>query len=265
MNDEETVALIAGGHTLGKAHGAANPGHICRSRARGSRASRSKASAGRTPHGKGNAEDTITSGLEGAWTYTNRHQVVSRLLHGEHVRIRMGAGPRARPARGSGSRRANAANDTATVPDAHDPALSPIAVFMLTTDLVAEARIRSTDRSPGGSYENPEEFKLAFAKAWYKLTHRDMGPYSQPLPGARRSPPNLSRGRILVPAVDHELVNDQDVAELKRRGPRLGSCRPTQLVSIGLGVGGHRSDRHRHAGRRERCPDPPCSRSGTGK
>jgi catalase-peroxidase len=219
MNDEETVALIAGGHTFGKAHGAADPGKYV-GREPEAAGIESRASAGRTAYGTGNAErhdhQRPGRGLDfdpAEWS----HGYFEHLFDYEWELTKSPAGahqwtPKDESADG-------------TVPDAHDPSKSH-APMMFTTDLslnVDPIYAKISKRF----YENPEEFDEAFAKAWYKLTHRDMGPHSRLL-GPEVPEPQLWQDP--VPAVDHELINERDVAFLK--GKILGSgLSVSQLVS----------------------------------
>lgn len=206
MNDEETVALIAGGHTFGKAHGAAKPeGHVG---AEPEGASIEEQGLGwKNTYGKGNAEDTITSGLEGAWTSNPRrwtHGYLDNLYSYDWELVKSPAGawqwiPKDGKAKG-------------TVPDAHVPSKLH-APIMFTTDLALKldpiyAKISRR------YFDNPDEFADAFAKAWYKLTHRDMGPYSRCL-GPWVPEPQLWQDP--VPAVDHELIGEKDIADLKNK------------------------------------------------
>jgi catalase-peroxidase len=204
MNDEETVALIAGGHTFGKAHGAASPKEYVGPEPEG--ASLEEQGLGwKSTFGKGNAEDTITSGLEGAWTSTPiewSNGYFGNLFRYEWELTKSPAGawqwtPKQASARG-------------TVPDAHVASRSH-APMMFTTDLslkVDPAYAKISKRF----YENPEEFEEAFAKAWYKLTHRDMGPVSRLL-GPEVPEPQLWQDP--VPEVDHELIDERDITALK--------------------------------------------------
>nr|WP_144057482.1 catalase/peroxidase HPI [Rhodopirellula maiorica] len=206
MNDEETVALIAGGHTFGKAHGAADPSKYVGAAPEG--ASIEEQGLGwKNSYGSGNAGDTITSGLEGAWSATPAewsHEYFENLFAYEWVLTKSPAGahqwtPKDESAKG-------------TVPDAHDPSKSH-APMMFTTDLALKVDPIYGPISKR-FYENPDEFEQAFAKAWYKLTHRDMGPYSRLL-GSEVPEPQLWQDP--VPAVDHELIDDQDIAQLKTK------------------------------------------------
>ncbi len=219
MDDEETVALIAGGHTLGKAHGAASPEGNVGPEPEGEGLA-AQGLGWLNKHGTGNAGDTITSGLEGAWTTTPdtwSHGYFENLYEYEWELTKSPAGaqqwtPVEKSAQG-------------TVPDAHDPEKSH-APIMFTTDLALKidpAYAKISKRF----YENPKEFEAAFAKAWYKLTHRDMGPVSRCL-GPLVPEPQLFQDP--VPAVDHPLIDDADIAALK--GKLLGSgVTPQQLIS----------------------------------
>ncbi len=201
MNDEETVALIAGGHTLGKTHGAAKTSHVG---PEPEAAPLEEQGLGwSNSHGTGRGKDTITSGLEGAWTYTPiewSHGYFENLFKYEWELTKSPAG----------AKQWTPKDAPATVPDAHDPALSH-KPMMLTTDLSLKFDPIYKEISKR-FYENPEEFNLAFAKAWYKLTHRDMGPH------VRLLGPEVPAAQIWqdpVPAVDHELVGAAHIAELK--------------------------------------------------
>ncbi len=203
MNDEETVALIAGGHTFGKAHGAASPeGHVG---PEPEAATLEEQGFGWTnAYGKGNAEHTITSGLEGAWTSKPTrwtHQYLTNLFENEWE---LGKSP-------AGAWQWTPKGDVAVVPDAHvaDTYHEPI---MFTTDLALRM---DPIYGPIAKrfYENPDEFQAAFARAWYKLTHRDMGPVSRLL-GSQVAEPQLWQDP--VPEVDHALVDADDIAALKR-------------------------------------------------
>jgi catalase-peroxidase len=204
MNDEETVALIAGGHTLGKAHGAADPSRYVGPEPEG--ASLEEQGLGwKNTFGKGNADDTITSGLEGAWTSTPVEWSTGyfdNLFGYEWELVKSPAGAWQWTPKDESA--------PATVPDAHDPSKSH-APMMFTTDLSLKmdpiyAKISKR------FHENPDEFEDAFAKAWYKLTHRDMGPVSRCL-GPLVPEPQLWQDP--VPVVDHELIGDQDIVALK--------------------------------------------------
>jgi catalase-peroxidase len=220
MNDEETVALIAGGHTFGKTHGAANPNKYV---------GPEPAAAGieeqglgwKNKFGSGNADDTITSGLEGAWTTTPTkwsNNFFENLFGFEWELAKSPAGVHQwKPKNGAGA---------GTVPDAHDPSKSH-APFMLTTDLALRMDPIYEPISRR-FYENPDQFADAFARAWYKLTHRDMGPRTRFLG------PEVPAEELIwqdpIPTVTHELIDDQDIAALK--GNILASgLSVSQLVS----------------------------------
>lgn len=207
MNDEETVALIAGGHTFGKTHGAADPEKYVGREPAG--ASIEEQSMGwKNSFGTGNAGDTITSGLEGIWTTTPTkwsNNYFENLFGYEWELTKSPAGAHQwKPKDGAG---------VGTVPDAHDPNKSHTPI-MLTTDLSLRMD-PEYEKISRRFYENPGEFADAFARAWYKLTHRDMGPVSRYL--GPEVPAEDLIWQDPVPAVDHELVNEGDIAELKRR------------------------------------------------
>ncbi len=205
MNDEETAALIAGGHTFGKAHGAAPPAD-CVGPEPSAADVEEQGLGWKNKCGSGNAGDTISSGLEGAWTFnpiawTNSYLV--NLYTYNWVQTKSPAGATQWiPANGAAS---------TLVPDAHD-ASKRHAPIMFTTDLALkfdpEYR-RITSRW----LENPEEFELAFAKAWFKLTHRDMGPRSRYV--GSQVPAEELIWQDPVPVIDHDLIDADDVAVLK--------------------------------------------------
>ena len=203
MNDEETVALIAGGHSFGKTHGAADPSKYVGREPAG--ASIEEQSMGwKNTFGKGNAEDTITSGLEGAWTSTPAkwsHDYFKFLFEYEWELTKSPAGAHQWVAK----------NSEAIIPDAHvDGKMHK--PFMLTTDLALRVD-PAYEKVSRKFYEDPAAFEDAFARAWFKLTHRDMGPRNRYLG------PEVPAEELIwqdpVPAVDHTLVNDADVAALK--------------------------------------------------
>jgi catalase-peroxidase len=206
MNDEETVALIAGGHTFGKAHGAANAAEYCGPEPEA--ASLEEQGLGWTNRYKtGKGADAITSGLEGAWTsnpikWDNGY--FENLFGHEWQLTKSPAGafqwtPKNGAAQG-------------TVPDAHD-ASKRHAPMMFTTDLALRTDPIYTPISKR-FHQNPKQFAEAFAKAWYKLTHRDMGPVSRLL-GPFVPPAQLWQDP--VPAVDHELIGEADIAQLQAK------------------------------------------------
>ncbi len=205
MNDEETVALIAGGHTFGKAHGAAAPTG-CVGAEPAAAAVEEQGLGWTNTCGAGNGEDTITSGLEGAWTMNPTAwtmQFLQNLYGYEWVQTRSPAG--------AVQWVPSDASAASLVPDAHNPN-ERNAPMMLTTDLALRFDPAYGEISRR-FLENPEEFELAFAKAWFKLTHRDMGPRDRYL--GDEVPAEVLIWQDPVPAVDHPLVNASDVAELK--------------------------------------------------
>ncbi len=215
MNDEETVALIAGGHTFGKTHGAADPGKYV---------GPEPAAAGieqqnlgwKNTFGKGNGDDTITSGLEGAWTTTPTkwsNNFFENLFGFEWELTKSPAGAHQWKPKNEGG--------AGTVPDAHD-ASKKHAPFMLTTDLAL--RVDPVyEKISRRFYENPVEFQDAFTRAWYKLTHRDMGPISRYLG------PEVPKETLIwqdpIPAVTNALIDEKDIAALK-----------TKILASGLSV-----------------------------
>jgi catalase-peroxidase len=220
MNDEETVALIAGGHTFGKAHGAHKP-EGCLGPAPAAAGVEEQNLGWKNTCGKGNAEDTITSGLEGAWTGTPTvwtSAYLTNLFTYEWVQTKSPAGATQWiPAGGAAS---------TLVPDAHD-ATKRHAPIMFTTDLALKVD-PSYQKIAKRFLENPEEYQLAFAKAWFKLTHRDMGPRSRYL--GTEVPAEELIWQDPVPAVDHPLIDAGDIAQLKSEILDSGLTVP-QLVS----------------------------------
>jgi catalase-peroxidase len=203
MNDEETVALIAGGHTFGKTHGAADPSKYV-GREPAAAAMQEMSMGWNNTYGKGNAEDTITSGLEGAWTSTPAkwgHEYFKNLFEYEWELTKSPAGAHQWVAK----------NAEATIPDAH-VAGKFHKPFMLTTDLSLRFD-PAYEKVSRRFYENPAEFEDAFARAWFKLTHRDMGPRARYL--GSEVPAEELIWQDPVPAVNHELINEADIASLK--------------------------------------------------
>ncbi len=207
MNDEETVALIAGGHTFGKAHGAHKPDE-CVGREPAASGVENQGIGWINTCGTGKGADTVTSGLEGAWSANPvawTTQYLDNLFGFEWEKTRSPAGaiqwvPKDK-------------NANALVPDAHDPSKRH-APIMFTTDLslkVDPAYRRIAMRFQ----ENPDEFQLAFAKAWFKLTHRDMGPETRYL--GNQVPQQTQVWQDPVPEVDHALITSRDIATLKAR------------------------------------------------
>ena len=205
MDDEETVALIAGGHTLGKMHGAVNAAD-CIGPEPAAGAIEDQGFGWKNACGKGNAEDTTTSGLEGAWTVTPVQWSINylqNLFAFNWVQTKSPAGATQWIPDNPGAAK--------LVPDAHDPGKRHPPV-MLTTDLSLKfdpeyARISKR------FLNNPEEFELAFAKAWFKLTHRDLGPRVRYL--GNDVPAETLIWQDPIPAVDHELIDADDIEELK--------------------------------------------------
>jgi catalase-peroxidase len=206
MNDEETVALVAGGHTFGKAHGAADPDKYVGPEPEGATVAE-QATGWKNTYESGKGVDTISSGLEGAWT-TNPikwdNNYFENLFGYEWEQTKSPAGAiQWTPKESSAS---------GTVPDAHHSSKTHAPV-MFTSDLALRMDPIYEPISRR-FYENPNELSEAFAKAWFKLTHRDMGPYVRGLGSLVPSEPQLWQDPI--PDVDHELVNDGDIAELKK-------------------------------------------------
>jgi catalase-peroxidase len=207
MNDEETVALIAGGHTFGKAHGAADPGKYVGPEPEAAEIEE-QGLGWKNSFGSGKGADTISSGLEGAWTtnpilWDNNYFEV--LFGFEWELTKSPAGAQQWIPKGGAA--ANA------VPDAHDPSKRH-APIMFTTDL--SLRIDPVYEKISRRFlANPAEFSEAFAKAWFKLTHRDMGPITRYLGPLVPQEPLLWQDP--VPAVDHQLIGEQDIAALKAK------------------------------------------------
>ena len=207
MNDEETVALIAGGHTFGKTHGAADPGKYV-SKEPAAASIEEQGTGWKNSFGTGNAQYTITSGLEGAWTTTPTkwsNNYFENLFKFEWELVKSPAGAHQwKPKAGAGA---------GTVPDAHDPSITH-APTMLTTDL---ALILDPAYAPISKrfYENPDQFADAFARAWFKLTHRDMGPR------ARYVGPEVPEEVLIwqdpIPAVHHKLIDTAEIEALKAK------------------------------------------------
>ncbi|MBU2995672.1 catalase/peroxidase HPI [Cellulophaga baltica] len=207
MNDYETVALIAGGHTFGKTHGAADPEKYLESE---------PAAAGieqqglgwKNNFGTGKGADTITSGLEGAWTQTPTkwsHYFFENLFGYEWELTKSPGGAHQwKPKDNAGA---------GTFPDAHDPTKTH-APFMLTTDLSLRMD-PAYEKISRNFLENPEEFADAYSRAWYKLTHRDMGPAERYL--GSEVPTEELIWQDPVPAVDFDLIDDKDIEDLKAK------------------------------------------------
>ena len=206
MNDEETVALIAGGHTFGKTHGAAPGTHLGREPEGAPIEAQGLGWA--SNYGSGKGGDAITSGLEVTWTSTPTHWSNNFFwnLFGYEWEVTKGPG---------GAYQWKPKNDAGanTVPEAHDPSKRR-APAMLTTDI--SLRVDPIyEKISRRFYEHPDEFADAFARAWFKLTHRDMGPRSRYLG------PDVPKEALIwqdpVPAVDHVLIDEQDIAALKKK------------------------------------------------
>ena len=207
MNDEETVALVAGGHTFGKTHGAADPGKYVEAEPEG--ASIEMQGLGwKNNFGTGSGEDTISSGLEGAWTTTPTkwsNNYFENLFGFEWELTKSPAGAHQwKPKNGAGA---------GTVPDAHNPSKSH-APTMLTADLALRFD-PIYEKISRDFYENPDKFADAFARAWYKLTHRDMGPIARYL--GPEVPKEVLIWQDPIPAVNHKLVDAADVSSLKAK------------------------------------------------
>ncbi len=207
MNDEETVALIAGGHTFGKAHGAADPSKYVGPEPEGA-GIEEQGFGWKNTFGSGKGVDTISSGLEGAWT-TNPVKWDNNYLENLFgYEWELGKSP-------AGAYQWAPKNGSAagTVPDAHDPSKKH-APIMFTTDL--SLRMDPIYGPIARRFkENPRAFANAFAKAWYKLTHRDMGPLSRYL--GRLVPAEPQLWQDPVPALDHKLIGQRDIAALKAK------------------------------------------------
>ena len=220
MNDEETVALIAGGHSFGKAHGAHKPDD-CVGPEPTAEVISEQGLGWKNVCGKGNAEDTVTSGLEGAWTATPTQwsiMYLANLFAYDWEQTRSPAGALQWQPKG------NAA--AGTVPDAHVEGVSHTPV-MFTTDL--SLKFDPSYREISQRFlENPAEFELAFAKAWFKLTHRDMGPKIRYL--GDDVPAETLAWQDPLPDRDYKLISDRDVRKLEAAIADSGLSN-TQLVS----------------------------------
>lgn len=207
MNDEETVALIAGGHTFGKTHGAADPSKYV---------GKEPAAAGieemslgwKNTYNTGAGADTITSGLEGAWTTTPTkwsNNYFENLFGYEWELTKSPAGAHQWKPKGNAGE--------GLVPDAHDPNKRH-APFMLTTDIALRVD-PAYEKISRRFFENPDEFADAFARAWFKLTHRDMGPRNRYL--GKEVPAEELIWQDPVPAVNHKLIDAEDIVALKAK------------------------------------------------
>ncbi|WP_306521014.1 catalase/peroxidase HPI [Rheinheimera sp.] len=219
MNDEETVALIAGGHTFGKAHGAHKP-EECVGKEPAAEATEAQGFGWKNKCGKGHSEDTVTSGLEGAWSVNPTAwttQYLDNLFGFDWVKTKSPAGA---------TQWIPANNQAANlVPDAHDKTKRH-APIMFTTDLALKED--PAYREISLRFKNdPKAFELAFAKAWFKLTHRDMGPKVRYL--GKEVPSEMLLWQDPVPAVDHPLIDATDIQNLKAKLLASGLTVP-QLV-----------------------------------
>ncbi len=207
MNDEETVALIAGGHTFGKTHGAADPGKYV-SKEPAAATIEEQGTGWKNTFGTGSGVHTITSGLEGAWTTTPTqwsNNYFENLYKYDWELVKSPAGAHQwKPKAGAGA---------GTVPDAHDPSITH-APTMLTTDL---ALILDPAYAPISKrfYENPDQLADSFARAWFKLTHRDMGPRARYV--GPEVPTEVLIWQDPIPAVNYKLVDASDIEALKTK------------------------------------------------
>jgi catalase-peroxidase len=204
MNDEETVALIAGGHSFGKTHGAGDPS-LLGPDPEGS-AIEDQGLGWKSKHGTGFGGDTITGGPEVTWTQTPTkwsNLFFKNLFENEWELEKSPAG----------AKQWRAKNAKADIPDAHDKSKKHVPT-MLTTDLSLRFD-PAYEKISRRFYENPDQFADAFARAWFKLTHRDMGPI------VRYLGPLVPKGTLIwqdpIPAVDHPLIGEQDIAALKAK------------------------------------------------
>ena len=250
MNDEETLALIVGGHTFGKCHGAVNPEYI------GPEPEASpieqQGIGWRNTSGSGKGADALTSGLEGAWTSAPTKWDNGYLDNLFGYEWELTASP-------AGANQWTPTDPSArgTVPDAHDPSKKH-APMMLTTDLALKVDPVYAPIAKS-FHENPDKLAAAFAKAWYKLLHRDMGPLSRYL-GPWIPEPQLWQDP--VPDVDHQLVGDADIACPQGPAARLGTV-PRPAGHHRMGIGGE-LPRHRQARRRQRGADSTRAATGLG-
>ncbi len=221
MDDVETVALIAGGHTFGKTHGAADPTLYVSSEPAGA-AIEEMSTGWKNSYGPGHGAHTITSGLEGAWTTTPArwsNDYFKHLFEFEWELEKSPAGAHQwKPTNGDGA---------GTVPDAHD-ATKMHAPFMLTTDLAMRVD-PAYEKISRRFYEHPKDFADAFARAWFKLTHRDMGPIERYLG------PEVPQEELIwqdpLPKVEHALIDEADATKLKRMILASGHS-VSELVSV---------------------------------
>lgn len=205
MNDEETVALIAGGHTFGKAHGAHKP-EECVGKEPAAAAIEEQGFGWKNKCGSGHGADTVTSGLEGAWSVNPTQwttQYLDNLFSFEWVQSKSPAGATQWIPKN--------ADQSQFVPDAHDPNKRH-APIMFTTDLALRTDPAYKEIAMR-FWKNPKEYELAFAKAWFKLTHRDMGPRARYL--GSEVPKEVLSWQDPIPALDHPVIDSKDIAKLK--------------------------------------------------
>ncbi len=216
MNDEETLALIAGGHTFGKAHGNGDPSK-CVGPAPAAAGVEEQGFGWKNSCGKGKGADTITSGLEGAWTMNPTqwtHQYLTNLFTYEWVKTKSPAGATQWIPKDDAA--------ATSVPDAHDKDKRH-APIMLTTDIALKTD-PDYEKIAKRFLENPKEFELAFAKAWFKLTHRDMGPRTRYL--GTEVPNEELIWQDPIPAVNHKLIDAKDTESLKNKILKSGLTVP---------------------------------------
>ena len=250
MNDEETVALIAGGHTFGKTHGAGDPSLIG-AEPEGA-AIEDQGLGWKSKHGTGFGADAITGGPEVTWTQTPTkwsNHFFENLFKYEWELTKSPAGAQQWKAKGA----------EATIPDAYDKSKKHVPT-MLTTDLALRFD-PAYEKISRRFYEHPDQFADAFARAWFKLTHRDMGPivrYLGPL-----VPKETLIWQDPIPAVDHPLIGDAGRRRAEGENPRLGPLRVAAgLDRLGLGLD---VPRLRQARRRQRRAHSPRARRRIGR
>ena len=252
MNDEETVALVAGGHTFGKAHGAAPESHVGREPE--GAAIEEQGLGWKNSFGNGKGADTITSGIEGAWkpNPTKWDMGYFDMLFGYEWELTKS------PA-GAHQWVAKNCKPEHMIPDAHDP--SKKHPPMMTTADLSLRFDPAYEKISRRFHKNPQEFADAFARAWFKLTHRDMGPRARYL--GKLVPKEALIWQDPLPEVDHALVEAQDIAALKAKVLASGLT-IAQLVARRLGLGLD-LPRQRQARRRQRRAHPPGAAEGLGR
>jgi len=231
MNDEETLALIAGGHTFGKAHGKADPSK-CVGAEPAAAGIEEQGFGWKNKCGKGNGGDTITSGLEGAWSASPTQwttQYLTNLFAYEWVQTKSPAGATQWIPKDDA-----AAN---LVPDAHNP-VERHAPIMFTTDIALKTD-PSYQKIAKRFLDNPKEFELAFAKAWFKLTHRDMGPRTRYI--GKDVPQEVFIWQDPIPQVDHKLITAKDAEDLKHQILKSGLSVPELVKTAWASAASFRS------------------------